>query len=240
MMPPVPWGTLPRATLDTCEPDVAGWIVHPAETGSALAYVGVALLVWLRYRRADRRIPARFLPAIVCSIGAASLLFHASFRAPFQTLDLAVVSLFTGYVLAASLVHRRRIAPPVLPRMVLVFAAGGVVASLLHLGLGFATWRPTERSRRCSVTAQAAAVLWMWQGSWLADVRRDARRATGLLFVGAALLGLDHAGIGCPGGGVEHLVPPHAVPTTRTWHLLSAASVWYFYRTERQLERRWR
>ena len=224
MMPPVTWVTLPRATLDTCEPDVAGWIVHPAETGSALAYVGVALLVWLRYRRADRRIPARFLPAIVCSIGAASLLFHASFRAPFQTLDLAVVSLFTGYVLAASLVHRRRIAPPVLPRMVLVFAAGGVVASLLHLGLGFAM-----------VTAQAAAVLWMWQGSWLADVRRDARRATGLLFVGAALLGLDHAGIGCPGGGVEHLVPPHAV-----WHLLSAASVWYFYRTERQLERRWR
>lgn len=224
MMPPVPWRAFPRATLDTCEPDVAGWIVHPAETVSALAYVGVALIVWLRYRRADRGIPARFLPVIVCSIGAVSLLFHASFRAPFQTLDLAVIPLFTGYVLAASLVHRHRVAPPKLPRMVLVFAAVGVAAAVIHVGLGFAV-----------VTAQAAAVLWMWRGTWLEDARRDARRATGLLLIGAVLLGLDHAGIGCPGERLEHLVPPHAV-----WHLISAASVWYFYRVERQLERRWR
>ena len=224
MMPPVPWGTLPRATLDTCEPDVAGWIVHPAETASALAYLGVALIVWLRYRRADRWLPVRFLPAIVCSIGVMSLLFHASFRAPFQALDLAVIPLFTGYVLAASLLHRRRIAPPMLPRMVLTFVAIGVVATLIHIGLGFAM-----------VTGQAAAVLWMWRGSWLGDAQRDARRATGLLLAGAALLGLDHAGIGCPGEVLEHLVPPHAV-----WHLLSATSVWYFYRSERRLERRWR
>ena len=54
MMPSVPWGALPRATLDTCEPDVAGWIVHPAETVSALAYLGMALILWLRYRREDR------------------------------------------------------------------------------------------------------------------------------------------------------------------------------------------
>ena len=74
MTTPVPWGALPRATLDTCEPDVAGWIVHPAETVSALAYVAVGLIVWLKYRRADARLPVRFLPAIVVSIGAASLL----------------------------------------------------------------------------------------------------------------------------------------------------------------------
>ena len=223
MKPPVPWGALPRATLDTCEPDLAGWIVHPAETVSALAYVGVALVVWLRYRRADRSIPVRFLPVIVCSIGAVSLLFHASFRAPFQTLDLAVIPLFTGYVLAASLVHRRHIMPPALPRMVLVFATLGVAAPLIHVGIGVAM-----------VTTQAVAVLWMWRGAWLGDAQRDARRATWLLLAGAALLGLDHAGIGCPGAGLEHLVPPHAV-----WHLMSATSVWFFYRTERQLERRW-
>ena len=224
MMPPVPWGALPRATLDTCEPDVAGWIVHPAETVSALAYVAVALIVWLQYRRADCRLPVRFLPAIVGSIGAASLLFHASFRAPFQTLDLAVMPLFTGYMLAASLVHRRRIAPRSLLRVVLACVAVGVAAPLLHIGLGFAV-----------VTAQAAAVLWMWRGRWLGDTRRDARRATQLLLPGAALLGLDHAGIGCLGAGLGHVVQPHAV-----WHLVSATSVWYCYRAERKLERRWR
>ena len=135
-----------------------------------------------------------------------------------------MIPLFTGYALAASLVHRRRIAPPLLPRMVLTFAAIGVVAPLIDIGLGFAM-----------VTAQAAAVLWMWRGSWLGDARRDARRATGLLLAGAVLLGLDHTGLGCPGEGLEHLVPPHAV-----WHLLSATSVWFFYRSERRLERRWR
>jgi hypothetical protein len=223
MTTPVPWGALPRATLDTCEPDVAGWIVHPAETVSALAYVAVGLIVWLKYRRADARLPVRFLPAIVVSIGAASLLFHASFRALFQTLDLAVIPLFTGYLLAASLVHRRYIDPPSLLRVVLVCVTVGVAAPLLHIGLGFAV-----------VAAQAAAVLWMWRGRWLGDALPDARWATLFLLPGATLLGLDHAGIGCLGADLVHLVQPHAV-----WHLLSATSVLYVYRAERQLERRW-
>ena len=223
-MTPAPWDALGRATLDTCEPDVAGWIVHPAETVSALAYVGVALTLWLRYRQVDRWLGVRFLPAIAGVIGAVSLFFHASFAAPFQTLDLAVIPLFTGYMLAASLVHRRRVEQRSFRRVFLTSAAVGVAAPQIHLGLGFAM-----------VTAQAAAVLWLWRGPWIGDARTDARAATWLLLPGALLLALDHAGIGCLGDGLEHLVQPHAV-----WHLVSAASVWFFYRAERQLERRWR
>ena len=218
-----PWDAFDRATFGTCEPDVAGWIVHPAETGSALAYVAVALTLWLRYRQTDRRLPVRVLPATAGAIGAAALLLHASFAALFQTLDLAVISLFTGYMLAAALVHRRRIARPSFRRTFLTCAVAGVVAPLIHLGLGFAM-----------VTAQAAGVLWLWRGTWLGDARKDARAATWLLLPGALLLMLDHAGIGCLGNRLEHVVQPHAA-----WHLASAASIWFFYRTERQLERRW-
>ena len=218
-----PWDALERATLGTCEPDVAGWIVHPAETVSSLSYLAVAVALWLRYRQADHRLPVRFLPTVVSSIGLASLLFHASSRAPFQTLDLAVITLFTGYFLAASLVHRCYVTPPRLRRLVVVLAALGAAAPQIHLALGFAM-----------VTLQAAAVLWIWRGPWLGEARRDARRATWLLVPGAVLLGLDHAGIGCVGQALEHVVQPHAA-----WHVVSAMSVWYLYRAERLLERGW-
>ena len=100
-----PWSGLARATIDTCEPDLAGWIVHPIETISTLAYLFVAARLWRSYDFRDRTLPARWLPVIVSLVGGASLLFHASFRAWFQVIDLATICLFTGYMLATASVH---------------------------------------------------------------------------------------------------------------------------------------
>ncbi len=132
-----PWGRFPRATLDTCEPDVYGAIVHPAETASALAYVIVALIVWRRYREADYRIPARHLPGIVAIIGLASGLFHASFTALFHALDLGVIFLLIGYLLTAQLVHRGQVAESNFPTVFVLFSIGGGLLPFLHLWLGF-------------------------------------------------------------------------------------------------------
>ena len=218
-----PWDGLERALLSTCEPDLTGWISHPAETISALAYLVVAGVLCFRYRRRDHLLPVRVLPAIVSSIGAVSLLFHASFRAVFQRLDLGVIPLLTGYLLAATLVHREHVAKSQLKSLAVIFAVLGAAAPQLHIGLGFAL-----------VASQALAVLWLWRGTLPGKAQLDARRAKWLLVCGAVLLGFDHAGIGCLDEGMEHLVQPHAV-----WHLLSAASIYYLYRTERLIERRW-
>ena len=218
-----PWHALERARLNTCEPDLGGWISHPAETASALAYLVVAGILWTRYRGRDQMLPIRFLPAIISSIGIVSLLFHASFRATFQRLDLGVIPLLTGYLLAAALVHRKHIARSQLRSLAAIFAVLGAAAPQLHVSLGFAF-----------VASQGLAVLWLWRGILTAETQPNARRARWLLVSGTVLLTFDHAGIGCLGNGMEHFLQPHVV-----WHLLSATSIYFLYHTEHQLELRW-
>ena len=101
-----PWDCFQRAALETCEPDVAGWVVHPAETLSALAYLVVAFAVWRCSHHEDQQLPVRHLPGILIVVGLGSMLFHASFAAAFHALDLSAIFLFTGYMLAAMLIHR--------------------------------------------------------------------------------------------------------------------------------------
>ena len=217
------WSGLARATIDTCEPDLAGWIVHPAETISALAYLFVATRLWRRYGLMDRALPARWLPAIVSLVGAASLVFHASFRAWFQAVDLATICLFTGYMLATASVHLGTVPQRRWPHIVMGASVAGIIASVLHIGLGFAM-----------VAAQILVVLWIWRQLTLGDAATSARRAVWTLLIGTPILGLDHAGIGCLSGTLAHIIQPHAL-----WHLVSAASVWYFCEAERLLELRW-
>ena len=84
------------------------------------------------------------------------------------------------------------------------------------------------------VITQGCAILWFWWTNPFTRENTDARRAILLLALGAILLGLDHAAIGCVSGATAHFVQPHSV-----WHLLSAASGYFFYRAESQLERNW-
>ena len=215
-----PWGRFPRATLDTCEPDVCGAIVHPAETASALAYVIVALIVWRRYREADCRIPARHLPGIVAIIGQTSGLFHASVTALFHALDLGVIFLLIGYLLTAQLVHRGQVAESNFPTVVVLFSIGGGLLPFLHLWLGFV-----------GLVLGGVLVLWRANGITLKGTRADYRTAVGLFLPGLVLLLSDHGQIGCFRGRLEHFVQPHAI-----WHLLSATSFYFFYRYQRAIE----
>ena len=216
-----PWSSLERARLSTCEPDLEGWIVHPTETISALAYLVVAAILWLQFRSTDRMLSARFLPVLVGFIGTVSLIFHAGFRDIFQRIDLGAISLLTGYLLAAALVRRKYFPPSRLQSLTTGFAVLGLTAPQVHIGLGFAL-----------VATQALIVLWLWRHT--STENADASRAKWLLVCGTLLLGLDHAGIGCFGGELKHFIQPHAV-----WHVLSAVSLYYVYRSERQSERQW-
>ena len=219
-----PWDAFRRAALDTCEPDVAGWIVHPAETVTALAYLATALLIWTTDRPRDSLLPVGRMPAMMTIVGLASMLFHASFAAVFQQLDLAAIFLVTGLLLAASLVSRGYVAPHAFPRTAVALAGGGSLLPFVHLWLGFA-----------GLALQAAAVLLLFGRD---ETRRSApgayRAAIGLLLPGVALLVLDHAGVACLGGRLAHVVQPHAI-----WHVLSAAALFFVHRVERHVERQW-
>ena len=218
-----PWAHLQRATLETCEPDIAGWMAHPAETLSSLAYVVAALAVWWSSRHANLQLPARRLPGILMVIGLGSMLFHSSFAAAFQALDLAVVFLFTGYMLAAMLIHRDLVGRRHFMPAFLLLGVGGGSLPVLHLWLGFA-----------GLAAEGLAVLWLGHRVAPGANGGDYRVALWLLLPGVLLLVLDHGQIGCVSGPLEHIVQPHV-----GWHLLSAASLFFFCRYELPLERRW-
>ena len=228
-MRPGPWSTFERAAYDTCEPDVAALLVHPGETLSGLAGLAAAVVVWHETHRAPTGGPARFLPAILALLSAASILFHATFAAVFQQLDLAAVAMFTGLLLAAALVHRGYAPRDRWPKLFAVFAGGGAVLPFIATAAGYAV-----------ATGQAVALLRLWRelARTHPAIRDDLLRTVGLLLPAAALLALGHAGIACVGSRSPwtHVVQPHIA-----WHLAAAAACVFIARIERVLERdaRW-
>ena len=220
-----PWAALERAAFDTCEPDVAGWLTHPGETASALAYFVAAAVLRRASRACPERSPARHLPAILCLVGTAALLFHASFAAVFQRLDLAVIPLLTGPLLASALVRNGHAARERGRALRLAFAGGGAAAPFVLTALGYAV-----------VTLQAACLLWLWRrlARRTPAIRGDLQAVAALLLPAAALLGLGHAGIACaPAESAwAHIVQPHVV-----WHLASAAACVFAGRVESKLGR---
>ena len=225
-----PWSALERAAYDTCEPDVAGLLAHPGETLSGLAGLGAAVVVWHEVHRARPAGPARFLPAALALLSAASMLFHATFAAVFQQIDLAAIPLFTGLLLAAALVHHGRARRDRWPTLFALFAGGGATLPFIATASGYVV-----------VTVQAAALLWSWRelARTHPAIHADLRKIVCLLLPGAALLALDHAGIGCVRAGK---VWPHVVQPHIAWHLASAAACVHIARIECVLERgaRWR
>ena len=219
-----PWSALERAAFDTCEPDLAGWLTHPGETLSALAYFVAAAAIWRASRRLAAGSPARWLPMVLCLVGTAALLFHASFAAVFQRLDLATIPLLTGLLLASALVHGGHAAPERRGALWLAFAVVGAAAPFVLTPLGYGV-----------VTLQAVSLLWLWRAiaRRIPAIRSDLRAVTVLVLPAAALLGLGHAGIACVGAGSAwaHVAQPHIV-----WHLASAAACVFVGRVECALE----
>tara|TARA_B100000686_G_C16659577_1_gene900154 strand:- start:760 stop:1260 length:501 start_codon:yes stop_codon:yes gene_type:complete len=156
-------------------------------------------------------------------IGVTSILFHVSYTELFQVIDVAAIPLFMGYICAATFVHCQQANVSTFLRLFWFITGISVLLVTTNLALGFA-----------SVITQGCVIIWFWWTKPFTRDNTDARRAILLLVFGAMLLGLDHAAIGCVSGANAHLVQPHSV-----WHLLSAASGYYFYRAESQLEKDW-
>ena len=218
-----PWKEFTPAIFETCEPTLDGWIAHPAEAITAIAYLAVAILLWRQFKYRDRTLFVRYLPLALGIIGVTSILFHVSYTALFQVIDVAAIPLFMGYICAATVIHRRQADVSTFPWIFWFITVISVLLVTTNLAVGFAI-----------VTSQGCAIIWLWWTKPPTRGNTDARRAILLLIFGAILLGLDHAAIGCVSGVNAHRIQPHSV-----WHLLSAASGYFFYRAESQLERNW-
>jgi len=221
------WTEFERAYFNTCEPDVAGLIVHPAETVSALAYLVAAVVVWQTRRSVGRKLPVRLFPLILVVIAATSALFHASSAAVFQQLDLIAVLLLTNLLFVTSLAHIGYIT---LDMSLPLFFGLSVSSSLLtffQTGLGFLI-----------ATLESLAIIRFWHclPRKTRLTKRRLRMIICLVTPGAILLVLGHARIGCVTNDVAaHIFQPHVF-----WHILSAICCVLIAAVEQQFELQWR
>ena len=208
-----PWDRFLSATLDTCEPDVCGWVVHPAETATAFVYFLVAVVLRLGSRDTDQDRITRYLPALIAIVGTGALFFHVSMAAIFQTLDLVAIYPLTAVLVGATLAYRYPRVKRSFPLVIVTMAVSGSALPFLGIWVGF------------TGLAFAAAIVATIGLRISAGPATDLRRAFFLLLPGVILLVLDHGQLGCVSGTLEHVIQPHA-----WWHALSAASFIYLYR----------
>jgi len=208
-----PWDRFLGATVGTCEPDVCGWVVHPAETASAQVYFLVSVLLWWRSRNTDQDRATRYLPALIAIVGTGALFFHMSMAAIFQTLDLVAIYPLAAVLVGATLAYRYPRVERSFPLVITTMVVSGSALPFFGLWVGFAG------------LALAAAIVAIIGLRISAGPATDLRRAFALLLLGVILLALDHGQLGCVSGTLEHVIQPHA-----WWHALSGASFIYLYR----------
>ncbi len=215
-----PWGGYARAADVGCEPDLCAWIVHPAETWSNLALFAVAAFLLVRYGREDRGLPVAWLPWIVVAIGVGSSAFHASMIHWLHVVDLVAIFLFMAFLLAAHLQRAGWVGAQRFSACFLVLASGGAALAFADF------WLAT-----LGITAQGVAILWLAWRSPTRGPRRELVAAIAFNQVAAVALWLDKGQLLCSRGALSHVVQPHSF-----WHVLSALSLLFVYRWERQIE----
>lgn len=97
-----PWASWARPNLRWCEAMQCGWIVTPINAWTNLAYLLVALLVWVRLKPSSHPLLRAFPPAIV-GVGVTSFAYHASYTFWMQVGDFLGMFVFLGVALEASL-----------------------------------------------------------------------------------------------------------------------------------------
>jgi hypothetical protein len=215
-----PWASFVPANDVGCEAGVCGWIVHPAEAWSNLAFFAVGGALLVRYARTDRSVPVACMPWIVIAIGVGSFAFHASMVRWLLVADVGAIFLLTAFLLAAHLRHAGLVRPSRVSASALVLLTAGVVLAVVDPRLAY-----------LGVAAQGVAILCL---AWRLPVhgrRRDLVGAIAFNQAAAVCLWLDKGRVGCVGGALAHIVQPHSF-----WHILSALSLFFVYRYEREVE----
>jgi hypothetical protein len=215
-----PWAWFVPADDVGCEPGLCAWIVHPAETWSNIAFFAVGGILLIRYRRTDRLLPVAWMPWIVIAIGVGSFAFHASMIRWLLVADVAAIFLLTAFLLAAYLQHAGLVGSSRLPMSFLALLAAGVALAAVDPRLGYA-----------GVATQGLAIVYL---AWLLPVRGQSLDLVGAIAfnqLAAVTLWLDKGRVACVGGAFAHVVQPHSF-----WHILSALSLFFVYRYEREVE----
>ena len=221
--PGCPWAGFTPPNVDWCEQNLCAWVVNPVGALSNLAYFGFGAWITVAARRDGRPELARFGPCAF-AVGAASLVYHASYTYLLQFFDFAGMFLFCFLVIAANARRQGWIAPARETRLwlggtavfsalvPLVFETGFPIQALVGLLIAFAIAQEFAIWRRARARAGAIGAGY-----------RDYALALGLLATAALFSGLDLSRAWCDPQSLFQ--QGHAI-----WHLLSAAALAALFR----------
>ena len=136
MLEGCPWSGFRQPNVNWCEAELCSWITNPADTWSNLAYIALALVMWLDARKRGSRTLAMFGPASFIT-GLFSFAYHASYTFFLQFFDF--VGMFVFALLVVTLNLRR--AGLLSARRQLLFYLGSVtlfsalVPPMFYMGL---------------------------------------------------------------------------------------------------------
>jgi hypothetical protein len=206
--------------VDWCEAQRCAWVVEPVNTWSNLGFVLVGLALWWLARGSPSR-PLRFFGPAAAIVGAASLVYHASYTFVLQILDFFGMYVFCWLLLVLNLRRLGALGAGAWPRrfweLVLATTAATVAVDFLEI--------PIQGIVFLLIVAIAASELALW--------RRGGPYPLGAFGLALAALAA---------GGVFSLLD-----VTRTWcdpwhpwlqghaiwHVLAALSLlaaWFHYR----------
>ncbi len=208
-----------------CEARLSSLIEEPANTWSNLAYI---LAAWLIFRARNRNHRLKPFAHAVLWMGLFSFIYHASNNALTQWLDFLGMFFYTGYLLTWN-AERLGIMKS---RHRLVFWAGTLLVNLAFLfGLNF-TDVPIQSIVGGNVLLLIVSELVLFRRARLAgeSLRYGDYLLALLLMAAAAVCSLlDLRRVWC--NPHDHVLQGHA-----TWHLLSAAAIYFTARFYARLD----
>ena len=209
--------------LKWCEASLCGWVSEPANTWSNVAYLLVALLVWLQCRR-SAHLELRWMGPAMALMGLLSALYHASNNYLTQMFDFVGMYLLIFWLLTINL---RRNGWIQMRRQVPVFVG------LLLMGVLLVHLMYLSQLRFQVLIALISMAILITEFS----ARRDPKERVQLrnFWAGVALILLAQTASLADLNRVlcdpdNHWLQGHAL-----WHLLSAAALYFSVQHYRQL-----
>ncbi len=216
-----PWDGLAPANLRFCEAQLCGWVTEPANTWSNVGFFVVGVMVILTAAR-ERRRAAGLLGPIAIATGLGSVALHATSTFVGQALDQSSMFLESSLFVVLSAARWRPLARGVLHASYAALAGASIAALLALRTVGVALFA-------AHVTIFALVELRLYFRDRGTDYR-PLITAVALFVLSLAVWKLDESRLVCD--PQNHVLGLHAI-----WHLLGAASFWFWFRHFAQFER---
>ncbi|MCG8670556.1 MAG: ceramidase [Pseudomonadales bacterium] len=218
-----PWGHLHHyapPNVNWCEENLCSWIVNPANTWSNLAYIFLGMLI-LKMTK-DQKTLRMFGPATIF-VGVGSFLWHASFTFVFQFVDFLAMFAFGAVPLVLNLRRLNIIGPS---NQFTVFYSYVVGMSVL-LFIFYWVEIPYQSLVFVSIIAAVLMEIVLYRRGTENVGYKNLLLAAVSMGVAFGFSLADVTGVFCD--PQNHIIQGHAI-----WHILSAASIGFWFLFYRQ------